>query len=1075
MESAQTFHYEDEKEILENLGGFCKNNLKNCFADETDDHDDTFKNLSTSHYYELDGMSKALNSQASKFLIGCLNICSLYSKIDTHLKPTLIDLEQKNVKFHALCLQECYMKETAEEENNDISLSGYKIEGYKLICQGKSCGEKGGLCIYLKNDFKYKVLKNLSVQADFWEAQFIEISHPLMDNKLILGNIYRPGRDGNSDSSFKAFSAAVEPILGKLNKMKHPIALVGDYNTNLLKINEKTEINNIFTQFCGYGYIPKITLPTRFASKSASLIDQIYVKQTFGNVSKSTSGILLKQISDHKIVFSQIDLFVPKQKLPSFILRRNVTQNSIEHFKHELQEKFNGFDPIFDIYKHPEPSLKYLEDALRYLKDKHMPEEKLKFNRKKHTIQPYMTKTLLDGIKHRDRLHRMFERSKLGPQKTILKQQYDNFATTLRKAIRAAKRDFYHDKFDQLKNSFKKTWQSINFILNRTRKKSEFPSSFLVNGHNITDPKEIADKMNEFFTNIGPNLAKDINHDNKPHFSTYLTEQTPSCFYIEYTDAEKVEAIILGLANKDSEGIDGMSTKFLKRICEQIARPLSFIINQSLFSGIFPDRLKIAKVIPLYKNNDESEENFQNYRPISILTALSKVFEKVMNLQLTQYLNVNGKFAPNQFGFRKNHSTELAATELLDRLTQDAMKERNPFSIFIDLSKAFDTLDHEILLYKLERLGIHGNRLSWFRSYLTNRTQYVEMNGTVSETLPITTGVPQGSLLGPTLFLIYINDISKASTFFNFICYADDTTLVSSIASAEKCCGSKDINDISNFINKELDKISDWLDANKLSLNTGKTKFMMFRKKCGLIQPGKILDIQLKGSKIEMVPEFNFLGFLLSDDLTWNNHQQKVQKKISKVNGVLSKLRYCLPRHTLKTIYNSLVLPHLQYGITLWGSNITPELVKIQKQCVRKISMAKKWDAHCDPLFRKANLLKIQDIHKFFCLKFYYLYKNHKIGDYFINDIFPRNSAFHRYETSSSNEFHALTYNSAEVKRTIRYQVPYILPNIPIDITGRIETHSIETFSKHLKSFMISLYNETCPIGAPGCFVCRIK
>ena len=157
----------------------------------------------------------------------------------------------------------------------------------------------------------------------------------------------------------------------------------------------------------------------------------------------------------------------------------------------------------------------------------------------------------------------------------------------------------------------------------------------------------------------------------------------------------------------------------------------------------------------------------------------------------------------------------------------------------------------------------------------------------------------------------------------------------------KKCCGFKDINDISSFINKELDKLSDWLDANKLSLNTGKTKFMMFRKKCGLIQPGKILDIQLKGSKIEMVPEFNFLGFLISDDLTWNNHQQKVQTKISKVNGFLSKLRYCLPRHTLKTIYNSMILPHLQYGITLWGSNVKQELVKIQKQCIRKISMAK--------------------------------------------------------------------------------------------------------------------------------------
>ena len=1065
---------EDAMKILQNLGGFCNNNLKNVFSDETDEYDDAFKNLSTSHYYELAGMGKILNNHASKFLIGCLNICSLYSKIDTHLRPTLIELEEKNIQFHALCLQECYMNETAEEESNDISLTGYKIDGYKLICQGKSCGEKGGLCIYLKNDFKYKILKNLSVQAEFWEAQFIEISHPLMENKLILGNIYRPGRDGNSDASFKAFSSAIEPILGKLDKKKCPIAIVGDYNTNLLKINEKTEVNNIFSQFCGYGYVPKITLPTRFATKSASLIDQIYVKQTL-ETSKSVSGILLNQISDHKLIFSQIDTMVPKQKFPSFILRRNITGNSIEYLKSDLKEKYQTFDPIFDINKHPEPSLKNLEDTIRELKDKHMPEEKMKFNRKKHTIQPYMTKDLMDGIRHRDRLYRRLERCKPGPRRALFKQEYDRFSDTLRKAIRAAKRDFYHDKFNELKHSFKKTWQSINFVLNRTRKKAEFPTSFLVNGQQVTDKTEIANKMNAFFTNIGPNLAKNIIHDNKPDFSSYLSQPSPSHFYIEYTDAEKIEAVILGLGNKDSEGIDGISSKFLKRICEPIAKPLSYIINQSLLSGIFPDRLKIAKVIPLYKDNDESENDFQNYRPISILTSLSKVFEKVMNLQLTQYLNVNGKFAPNQYGFRKNHSTELAATELIDRLTQDAMNQNNPFSIFIDLSKAFDTLDHEILLTKLQRLGICGNRLSWFRSYLTNRTQYVEMNGIVSETLPITTSVPQGSILGPTLFLIYINDINKATDFFKLICYADDTTLISSISAAEKQSGSKDIEVVSNFINKELEKITDWLDANKLSLNAGKTKFMMFKKKRGIIQQNSIPDIKLKGTKIKMVPEFDFLGFVISDDLTWNNHQAKVQKKISKVNGVLTKLRYSLPRHTLQTIYNSLIIPHLQYGITLWGSNITSELEKVQKQCIRKISMAKKWYAHCDPLFRKASLLKISDIHKLFCLKFYYMYENQTIGDYFLNDIFPRNSAFHRYETSTSNNFYVLTHHTQAVKQAIRYQVPNMLPDIPAEILTRIHTHSMQTFSKHLKLHLLSCYNVSCPIGAPGCFVCKIK
>ena len=448
-------------------------------------------------------------------------------------------------------------------------------------------------------------------------------------------------------------------------------------------------------------------------------------------MSSSTAGIWLKQLSDHKLIFTQLDTFVPKQKFPKFILRKNVTDATIAAMQNDLSFAFKNFDPIFEIDKHPEPSLELIEETLRTLKEKHMPEKKLKFNRKKHTVQEYMTKDLMDGIRHRDKLHRKIEllRDRGSQQGLDLVEEYKAFSENLRKAIRAAKRDFYHKKFDQLKHSLKNTWKSINFVLNRTRKKSELSSSFLVNGKTITDKQEIANEMNKFFTNIGPSLASVINTANKPDFKTYLSETTPSRFYIEYTDTEKVKSIISSLASKDSVGIDGISTKFLKHFSDQLSSPLSFVINQSLYSGIFPSRLKIAKVIPLYKENDEPENLFENYRPISLLTAISKVFEKVMNLQLTAYLNVNGKFSPNQYGFRQNHSTELAALELVDRLTQDMLAGSNPFSVFIDLSKAFDTLDHEILLYKLERLGIVGNKLSWFRSYLTDRSQYVDIDG----------------------------------------------------------------------------------------------------------------------------------------------------------------------------------------------------------------------------------------------------------------------------------------------------------------------------------------------------------
>ena len=232
--------------------------------------------------------------------------------------------------------------------------------------------------------------------------------------------------------------------------------------------------------------------------------------------------------------------------------------------QNDLTTAFKDFDPIFEMDKHPEPSLELIEKTLKALKEKHMPEKKMKFNRKKHTIQEFMTKDLMDGIRHRDKLHRKIEqlRDRASQQGLALVEEYKTFSENLRRAIRAAKREYYHKKFDQLKHSLKNTWKSINFVLNRTRKKSELPCSFLVDGRVVTDKQEIANEMNKFFTNIGPSLASVIDTSNKPDFKSYLSEPSSSRFYIEYTDTEKVNSIISSLASKDSVGIDGISTKF---------------------------------------------------------------------------------------------------------------------------------------------------------------------------------------------------------------------------------------------------------------------------------------------------------------------------------------------------------------------------------------------------------------------------------------------------------------------------------------------------------------------------------
>ena len=266
-------------------------------------------------------------------------------------------------------------------------------------------------------------------------------------------------------------------------------------------------------------------------------------------------------------------------------------------------------------------------------------------------------------------------------------------------------------------------------------------------------------------------------------------------------------------------------TRLLKFLAPALISPLRLIINQSLITGIYPDKLKTAKVIPMYKKGDKTK--CDNYRPISLLCAISKLFEKVVYNQLYDYFTKNKLFHDNQYGFRTKHSTELAVTELIDRVLLNIDNKQVPFAVFMDLSKAFDTLDHKILIDKLHHYGIRGISLMWFESYLYKRTQYVEIDSSKSSPQTITTGVPQGSILGPLLFLIYMNDMPQASSIFKFILYADDTTLFSALDYSL----SLDIPASSELINKELARVGEWLIINRLSINITKTKYMLFHPK----------------------------------------------------------------------------------------------------------------------------------------------------------------------------------------------------------------------------------------------------
>ena len=304
------------------------------------------------------------------------------------------------------------------------------------------------------------------------------------------------------------------------------------------------------------------------------------------------------------------------------------------------------------------------------------------------------------------------------------------------------------------KNDIKKTWSVINSTFSRN-KKCNASELFIIYDKELKDPTVIANEFNKYFVNIGQCLAEKITHD----FNFYLKNRIDSQLRFTLVDEEHVVGIFNRLKNKSIYGCDNISNKLLKYAKAFLIKPLTLLINQTLSTGIFPNELKISRVRPLFKNGDTSN----SYRPISILPSISKIFEYVIFHQLFDYMSHNAQFCHEQFGFRTGHSTELASLQLTDYLIKQMDQGSTPLNIYI--SKAFDTLDHSILLSKLSYYGITGCEDTLFVSYLSNRYQYVEYNNAQYVTTLITTGVPQGSILSPLLFYIYINDFPKVSAF----------------------------------------------------------------------------------------------------------------------------------------------------------------------------------------------------------------------------------------------------------------------------------------------------------------------
>ena len=596
-----------------------------------------------------------------------------------------------------------------------------------------------------------------------------------------------------------------------------------------------------------------ITRPTRLPKisfKKPTLIDHLYTNSFNPKVE---SGVCLYDISDHLPIFTLIPFSkVLNQKK---FKKRDYKNFKPDVFTAELSEKLNKYSIENSDVQNPDDLYENFHCAFKKVIDKHAPLKMVTNREFKKSLKPWITSGLYKSIRKKQSMYKNHYLE--GSVKK--KEYYKKYSNLVSKLNSAAKKQYFHSKFESLKQNIKGTWGVINNIIKR---KSFFNNSITLKIDNqyVQDPKKVADHFGKFFQNIGPSLADKI-PATENSFNDYLPDPVQSRFKMDDTNEIEIYETILSLKDKKSTGFDNLPTKIIKISASIISPILSHIFNKSFSTGIFPEGLKIGKIIPIFKSGDKNDVN--NYRPISILTILAKVMEKLVYKRLMNYLNKNNILYNYQFGFRENHSTQLALFELIDHVSKVLDNGGYAAGLFLDLSKAFDTVNHDILLSKLENYGIRDTALNWFASYLRNRKQSVEIENISSDLYNVHCGVPQGSNLGPILFLLYINDMPNCSKQLLFRLFADDTAVI---------LKHDNLDTLIEQLNLEIVKVHTWLKANKLSLNILKTKLVIFHPHRKKIL--RNVDISIDTHKIERVESIKYLGIYIDEHLNWKNRFQ---------------------------------------------------------------------------------------------------------------------------------------------------------------------------------------------------------
>ena len=871
----------------------------------------------------------AITPSDNELSIFSLNVQSLTNKI-SNLRENINYYE----KFDALLFNEANcIVEKLPNGIDDILLDNFHIP--KVKKPARTSGKGGGLVIYIN--------KRICGEGDMiefdpysepenncGEFQFIKIQNCKGNRKtVILGNAYRSPAPSNRPENFNKL---FDKILQKLNTNRYANKIkyiVGDFNQDLIKYDNDDDCQNLIDNAHNNGFMQIVSRPTRITEHSATLIDHVYTN----NIDSTLScNILTLDLSDHLAIHTRISL-------------GSTTVQSRRFSAHSRNDKVNirifneANDSIFKQLIYEESWEEALSDTLdaqsayskfdetymkHYNKAYPLKSDHVRRKNERKNPKPWILPWLEDACARKNNLYHEFV-NRPTPEN---KAKYEKLNEFCAKHVDIAKAKYHKAYFEKYKENSRKQWQMINGLLNRNKRGNGHISRIVENdGTTRTKSNEIAESFNKYFCNIASTLKQNSNSPGNfetNSYSEYLKNPVSNSMHLNDTDAGEIYTTIKSFMNKATKDTK-MSALKIANGSYTFTNALAGVINKSFQQGIFPSQLKIARVSPIHKEGPKCYVS--NYRPISLLSSFSKIYEKLMHIRILKFLESNDSLFEMQYGFRPGRSCEHALLNAQNTLLQSLNNRQVSLLLLIDFSKAFDMVDHAVLLRKLHHYGIRGPALTWLKSYLSNRKQFVSVNNSDSKTMEIAYGVPQGSILGPLFFIIYINDIPGIAKFAKFILYADDANIIVTADTIEEVYIQL-LNLITNLVK--------WVRCNGLALNLKKTKYMIFsRSKVDLPSP-----LVISQMPIERKTETRFLGVIIDESLKWSRHVKTVLSKMSRYVGIMYKIKKLLPLKARLQVYHSFIQSHINYCSLVWGfcakSNIEAIFSK-QKKGMRAV------------------------------------------------------------------------------------------------------------------------------------------